>query len=103
MPETLHTSSQYYNLPTPVHLYVRFSFPLRDVEFSSLKGRLPAVEVELSSLGERLPGFRKNARGQKTCSGRNSRLDCGLYIVVCVAAVGPITILLPRKLTHTRT
>ena len=28
MPETFHTSSQYYNLPTPVHLYVRFSFPL---------------------------------------------------------------------------
>ena len=28
MPETFYTSSQYDNLPTPVHLYVRFSFPL---------------------------------------------------------------------------
>ena len=30
MPETFYTSSQYYNLPTPVHLYVRLSFPLKD-------------------------------------------------------------------------
>ena len=29
MPETFYTSSRYYNLPTPVCLYVRFSFPLR--------------------------------------------------------------------------
>ena len=30
MPKTFHTSSRYYNLPTPVYLYVRFSFPLRN-------------------------------------------------------------------------
>ena len=29
MPQTFYTSSRYYNLPTPVCLYVRFSFPLR--------------------------------------------------------------------------
>ena len=28
MPETFHTGSQYYNLPTPGYIYVRFSFPL---------------------------------------------------------------------------
>ena len=28
LPETFHTGSQYYNLPTPAYTYVRFSFPL---------------------------------------------------------------------------
>ena len=31
VPETFYTSSRYYNLPTPVCLYVRFSFPLNSV------------------------------------------------------------------------
>ena len=37
MPETFHTSSQYYNLPTPVHIYVRFSFPLSYTAFKYTK------------------------------------------------------------------